>query len=69
MQNEAAMHGRGRKDDTNCMKAFTRLVVDGTAHVGRQKKTWRNTASAEMRRQKVDPRGIHDRMISRAIGW
>ena len=35
--------------DTDYVKARVRLVVEGTAHVGRPKKTWQNTVSADMR--------------------
>ena len=34
----------------------------GMPPVGRTKKTWQNTVSAEMRLLKVDPRDIQDRM-------
>ena len=42
-----------RKDDADYVKACTRLVVEGTAPVGRPRKTWRNTLSADMHLLKV----------------
>ena len=56
------------KDDANCVKACTRLMVEGTVPVGRLRNTWQNTLSADMRLQKVDPRDGHDRKKWRAIG-
>ena len=44
-----------RKDDAVYVKACTRLVVEGTASVGRLRKTWQNTMSIDMRLLKVDP--------------
>ena len=47
-----------RKDDADSVKAFTRLVVEGKAPVGRPRKTWQNTLSADMRLLKVDPQDV-----------
>ena len=30
------------KDDTDCVKTCTRLIVEGTAPVGKPRKTWQN---------------------------
>ena len=49
-----------RKDDADYVKAYTRLVVEGTAPVSRPEKTWRNTLSADMRLLKFDPQDVHD---------
>ena len=38
---------RRKMDDVDYVKACSRLVVDGTALVGRPRKTWQNTPSAE----------------------
>ena len=46
-----------RKDDVDYVKAYTRLVVEGKAPVGRLRKTRQNTLSADMRLLKVDPLG------------
>ena len=54
-----------RKDDADCV----RLIVEGTSHVGRPRKTWQNTLSADMHLMKVDHRGIQDQMKWRAIWW
>ena len=37
-----------RKDNGNYVKACTRSMVVGTALVGRPRKTWQNTVSADM---------------------
>ena len=49
-----------RKDDADYVKAYTRLVVEGKASVGRPRKTWQDTLSADMRLLKVDTWYIHD---------
>ena len=56
-----------RKDVADYVKACTRLVVEGKAPVGRPRKTWENTASADRRLLKVDPRDVHDRKKWSAI--
>ena len=45
-----------RKDDADIVNAFTRLVVDRTAPVGRRRKIWQKTVSTDMCLLKVDPR-------------
>ena len=44
-----------RKDNADYVKACTRLVVEGTVRVGRPRKTWQNTLSADIHLPKVDP--------------
>ena len=51
-----------RKNDADCVKARVRLVVERMAPVGRPRKTWQDTLSADMCPLKVDPRNIHERM-------
>ena len=58
-----------RKDNVDYVKACTRLVVEGTAPVGRPRKTWQNTLSTNTRLLKVDPRGDDNDRKNRAIGW
>ena len=58
-----------RKNDADYVRACTRLVVEWKAPVGRPRKTWQNTVSADMRLLKVDPQDAHDRMKWSAIGW
>ena len=36
------------KDDSDYVKACTRMVVEGKASVGRPRKTWQNTDSADL---------------------
>ena len=36
------------KADVDYVNAYTRLVVEGKASVGRMRKTWQNTLSADM---------------------
>ena len=56
-----------RKDDADYVKACTRLVVEGKAPVGRPRKTWQNTLSADMHLLKVALQSIHERKKWRAI--
>ena len=62
-----------RNGDAYSMKACTRLVVveemPGTTAIGRSRKTWQNTQSADMCLLNVDLRYIHKRKKWRAIGW
>ena len=54
-------HGHvGRKGDACCVKACVRLVLETTIPIGRPKKTWQNSLSADMRLLKVDPWDVHD---------
>ena len=46
-QTEVAWTCSSRKDDADYVKVCTGLVVEGTALVGRQRKKWQNTPSAE----------------------
>ena len=57
-----------RKDNADCAKACTRLGVEGKVSVGRPRKTWQNTVSADMRLLKVDTRDAHNQKKGRAIG-
>ena len=57
-----------RKGDVDCVKACSRLVVEGTAPVVGLKNTWQNNVSADMRLVKVDSGDIHERMKWTAIG-
>ena len=58
-----------RKNDADYVKACTtRLIVVGKAPVGRPRKTWKNTLSADICLLKVDPRDIQDPKQWRAIG-
>ena len=62
-------HGHAeRKADADYVKAFSRLVVEGKAHVGRPGKTWQSTLSADIRLLKVNPGNVHDRKKWRTIG-
>ena len=56
-----------RKDNADYVKSYAGLVVEGKGPVGRLKKTWQNTLSADMRLLKVDCRNIHDLNKRRAI--
>ena len=40
-------HYMERKDDANCAKACSRLMVEGTAPVSRPKNTWQNNVPAD----------------------
>ena len=55
--------------DADCVKACVRLVVERTAPVGKPKKVWQDTVSADMRLLKDDPRDVRGRVKWRAIGW
>ena len=57
-----------RKDDANCAKACSRLMLEGTAPVGRMKKTWQKTVSADMCLVKVEFQDVDNRMKWTAIG-
>ena len=57
-----------RNDEADYEKACTRLVVEGKMSVGRPRKTWQNTRSADMCLLKVNPRDVHDRKKWRATG-
>ena len=58
-----SLHGHVEwKDDADCVKACSKLVVEGKATVGIPKKTWQNNLL------KIDPRDIHNRVKWRAIG-
>ena len=50
-----------RKADADYVKACTRLVMEEKAPVGRPKKTWWNTLSADMHLLKVVLRDVLDR--------
>ena len=43
-----------------CVKVCTILVVEGTSPVGKPRKTWQNTVSADMCLLKGDPWDVHD---------
>ena len=47
----------------------TRLVVEGTAHGGRPRKTWQNTRSGNMLLLKVDPGTYTTVRNEGTIGW
>ena len=51
-----------KKCDADCVKAYARLVVEGTTPVGRPKNTWHNTASTDMSRpvQGIYHLGVHE---------
>ena len=56
-----------RKDDADYVMTCTRMVVEGKASVGRPRKTWQNTLSADMSLLKVDPRDVHDRKMENRL--
>lgn len=58
-----------RKDDEDWVKGCTKLVVEGTAPVGRPRKTWQNSVSADLNLMGIDHRDARDRVKwKRAIG-
>ena len=60
-------HGHvDRKDDGDYVKSFTRLVLEREVPIGRRRKTWQNTVSADI--LKIDSRDVHDQKKWRALG-